>query len=70
MAAVWTASADYIEVVRLCREALAKGGELRGLSLLKVIDVVQHAANTLDGESSADGRTDITAADGIDGRAG
>lgn len=44
-------STDYIQVVTDCRTALAKGGSLSGEQLRRVIDVVQHAANTLDSKA-------------------
>lgn len=47
-------SADYTEVVAKCRAALNRGGDLKGADLRQVIDVVQHAANTLDTRSSAE----------------
>lgn len=46
-------SADYTRVVTECREALAKGLELKGPALIRVIDVVQDAANTLDSKGVA-----------------
>lgn len=53
MAAVWTASADYTAVVTAARNALAVGGSLSGLNLLKVIDLLEAAANTLDDNAEA-----------------
>lgn len=50
-------SADYTTVVTNCRNALAVGGSLSGDDLIQVIDVVQHAANTLDSQ----GVTAVTA---------
>jgi len=44
-------SADYIQVVTDCRTALANGGYLSGEQLRRVIDVVEHAANTLDSKA-------------------
>ena len=46
-------AADYTTVVTLCRDALAKGTSLFGKDLVKVIDVVQDAANTLDSKGVA-----------------
>lgn len=46
-------SADYTAVVSACRTALARGDSIRGEDLRKVIDVVQHAANTLDSKALA-----------------
>ena len=61
-----TTSAAYLRVVEECREALRTGGDLRGLSLMRVIDVVQHAANTLDSQGAATGVTTNTAADALE----
>lgn len=46
-------SADYSSVVESCRDALGHGRPLTGAELRLVIDVVQHAANTLDYNASA-----------------
>ncbi len=46
-------SADYTTVATFCRNALAVGGNISGAQLVKVIDVIQHAANTLDSKAVA-----------------
>lgn len=46
-------SADYTTVITNCRNALDKGGSLYGKDLVKIIDVVQDAANTLDSKGVA-----------------
>lgn len=46
-------SADYTTVVQRCRDALNRGGDLRGPDLMLVIDVVQDAANTIDTQAAA-----------------
>lgn len=46
-------SSDYAAVVTTCRNALARGDSVRGEDLRKVIDVVEHAANTLDSKALA-----------------
>jgi hypothetical protein len=57
-------SADYTTVVTDCRNALAVGKSLDGAQLRRVIDVVQHAANTLD--SNAEAATVNTDADALE----
>ncbi len=47
------AAADYTTVVTSCRRELARGGVLRGEDLRLIIDVVEHAANTLDSKAVA-----------------
>ncbi len=54
-------SADYASVITECREALGRGGALEGKALIRVIDVIQHAANTLDSQGAATGATTRTA---------
>lgn len=46
-------SSDYAAVVTACRGALAHGTTLGGNDLIRVIDVVEHAANTLDSQAAA-----------------
>lgn len=46
-------SEDYTTVVQRCRDALNRGGDLRGPDLMLVIDVVQDAANTLDTQAAS-----------------
>lgn len=59
-------SSDYTTVVTDCRNALAKGISLTGPQMRLVIDVVEHAANTLDSKGAATSATVNSDADALE----